>query len=102
MNTSPYQQALTRIRAEYVEMPGMRLTAGQVERLSGVDVSICKLVLDDLVRSKFFMLDRTEAMREELMSVPLDCRPLKPNRTPGQPWCPPAAPVNRSRRAASH
>ena len=53
MNTSPYQQALTRIRAEYVEMPGMQLTAGQAERLSGVDVSICKLVLDDLVRSKF-------------------------------------------------
>ena len=53
MNTSPYQQAFARIRAEYVEMPGMRLTAGQVQRLSGVDVAICRLVLDDLVRSKF-------------------------------------------------
>ena len=53
MNASPYQQAFARIRAEYVEMPGMRLTAGQVQRLSGIDVAICRLVLDDLVRSKF-------------------------------------------------
>jgi hypothetical protein len=53
MNTSPYQEALARIRAEYAAMPGMRLTAGQVHRLSGAEIAICRLVLDDLVRSKF-------------------------------------------------
>ena len=48
-----YRQAFDRIRAEYLEMPGMRLTAAQVQRLSGVHVSICALVLEDLVRAQF-------------------------------------------------
>jgi hypothetical protein len=50
---SPYEEAFNRIRAEFMEMPGMRLTPEQVERLSGVESSICRLVLDDLVRAGF-------------------------------------------------
>ncbi len=50
---SPYEQAFNRIRAEYEEMPGMRLTPEQVERLSGVDRAVCRRVLDDLVRAQF-------------------------------------------------
>ena len=53
MNELPYRQAFDRIRAELFEMPGMRLTAAQVQRLSGVDISICAAVLDDLVRAHF-------------------------------------------------
>jgi len=53
MKDLPYRHAFDRIRAEYLEMPGMRLTPAQVERLSGVDVSICALVLDDLGRAQF-------------------------------------------------
>jgi hypothetical protein len=53
---TPYRQAFERIRAEYVEMPGMQLTPAQVQRLSGVDVSVCRLVLDDLVRAQFLHL----------------------------------------------
>jgi len=49
---SVYEQALNRIRAEYLEMPGMRLTLKQVERLSGVNGAVCRLVLDDLVRAR--------------------------------------------------
>jgi hypothetical protein len=49
----PYGQAFDRIRAEYVEMPGMRLTPKQVQRLSGVETSVCRAVLDDLVRAGF-------------------------------------------------
>jgi hypothetical protein len=33
MNKLPYQQVFERIRAEFTEMPGMRLTPQQVERL---------------------------------------------------------------------
>jgi hypothetical protein len=54
---APYEQAFNRIRAEFTEMPGMRLTPGQVERLSGVGGSICRLVLDDLVRAGFLSTD---------------------------------------------
>jgi hypothetical protein len=53
MLTRPYQQAFGRIRAEYQEMPGMRLTLEQVRRLSGVDRTVCERVLEDLVRAKF-------------------------------------------------
>jgi hypothetical protein len=53
MDTALYRQAFDRIRAEYLEMPGMRLTSAQVQRLSGVDAVICKQVLDDLVLAKF-------------------------------------------------
>jgi hypothetical protein len=53
MNTLPYREAFDRIRAEFLEMPGMRLTPEQVERLSGVNRAVCKCVLDDLVRAKF-------------------------------------------------
>lgn len=53
MNTFPYRTAFDRIRAEFLEMPGMCLTPEQVERLSGVERAVCKSVLDDLVRAKF-------------------------------------------------
>jgi len=56
MNKLPFQQALERIRAEFQEMPGMKLTLEQVERLSGVDRSVCQQVLDALVSAKFLAL----------------------------------------------
>jgi len=34
-------------------MPGMRLTTTQVQRLSGVEIAVCQLVLEDLVHTHF-------------------------------------------------
>lgn len=51
--TASYRQGFDRIRAEYLEMPGMRLTVDQVRRLSGLDVAVCTAVLQDLVRARF-------------------------------------------------
>ena len=56
MKSLSYQQALERIRAEFVEMPGMHLTCEQLERLSGVERTVCRAVLDDLVRARFLCL----------------------------------------------
>jgi hypothetical protein len=56
MTKLPYEQALERIRAEYQEMPGMKLTLEQVQRLSGVDKAVCRQVLDALVNAKFLYL----------------------------------------------
>jgi hypothetical protein len=53
MTKLPYEQVFERIRAEFLEMPGMRLTPAQVERLAGEDRSICQSVLEDLVRARF-------------------------------------------------
>jgi hypothetical protein len=44
---------LTRLRAEYLEMPGLRLTAGQVQRLCGIERRMCQSALDELVDGKF-------------------------------------------------
>jgi hypothetical protein len=49
-------RALERIRGEFLEMPGLRLTVRQVERLCGVEHTMCKAVLDALVDAKFLRL----------------------------------------------
>ncbi|PWT84441.1 MAG: hypothetical protein C5B57_04855 [Blastocatellia bacterium] len=47
------KRTIERLRAEYLEMPGLRLTAEQVQRLCGVERTMCKAVLDALVEAKF-------------------------------------------------
>ena len=47
------QAILERLRAEFLEMPGLRLTAQQVHRLCGVEQKTCRAVLDALVSEKF-------------------------------------------------
>ena len=44
---------LTRVRGEYLEMPGLRLTPEQAKRLFGVERMLGKTVLDALVEAKF-------------------------------------------------
>ena len=46
-------RVLERIRAEFLEMPGLRLRPEQVQRLCGVEQSVCKHVLDSLVDREF-------------------------------------------------
>ena len=53
MSVSPPEGLLERIRAEYLEMPGLRLTLEQVRRLAGVERTLCQPVLDSLVKAKF-------------------------------------------------
>ena len=42
-----------RVRSEFLEMPGLRLTCQQAQRLWGLDEWLCLQVLDALVDSKF-------------------------------------------------
>ena len=44
---------LRRIRAEFLEMPGMRLTLAQVQRLCGVERHVCEQALRELVDAGF-------------------------------------------------
>jgi hypothetical protein len=50
VNTFPDQRVLERLRAEYLEMPGLKLRIEQVQRLCGIEQTRCKLILDALVR----------------------------------------------------
>jgi len=47
------EQLLARIRAEFLEMPGLHLTLAQARRLWHLDDAICRAALDELVRAKF-------------------------------------------------
>jgi hypothetical protein len=47
------QDVIERLRAEFVEMPDLRLSSGQVERLCGVEHTMCQSILDALVDAKF-------------------------------------------------
>ena len=44
---------LRRVWNEYIEMPGLRLTSEQAQRLWAVDAKTCNAVLDSLVTLKF-------------------------------------------------
>ena len=49
----PANEWVERIRAEYLEMPGLCLTRNQVRRLLMLDASICGAAVDELVISGF-------------------------------------------------
>jgi hypothetical protein len=47
---------LQRVRAEFIEMPGLRLTPNQAARLLGLDNGSCQRVINALVGSAFLRL----------------------------------------------
>jgi hypothetical protein len=49
----PPELLVARVRGEYVEMPGLRVTLEQACRLWQVDVSTCETLLEHLVRAGF-------------------------------------------------
>jgi hypothetical protein len=52
MMTVP-KDIVERVRSEYLEMPGMRLTPPQLQRLFGIAPSLCDAVLESMVQSRF-------------------------------------------------
>jgi len=49
----PHSNTVDRLRSEYLEMPGLRLTVEQAQRLCGIERTVCKTVLDALVHDRF-------------------------------------------------
>ena len=52
---------LQRIQGEYVEMPGLRLTPAQAQRLWGLERDVCDALLSALVDAKFLSQTRDGA-----------------------------------------
>jgi hypothetical protein len=52
LSTSHHQKLFDRVRAEYLEMPGLRLKVEQVQRLCGADDVMCRAVLEALVEAR--------------------------------------------------
>jgi hypothetical protein len=49
----PDDALLNRIRGEFLEMPGLRLTRQQAQRLYGLEAALCQRALDRLVELEF-------------------------------------------------
>jgi hypothetical protein len=50
--------ALHRVRGEYLQMPGLRLTTAQAQRLWGLDRESCQALLGALVDARFLRVTR--------------------------------------------
>jgi hypothetical protein len=55
------QEVVRRVRGEYLEMPGLRLTAEQAQRLWRLDQRACDAVLGALVQARFLARTRDGA-----------------------------------------
>ena len=55
------QDVLRRVRGEYLEMPGLRLTPQQARRLWRLDERACDAVLGALVQDRFLARTRDGA-----------------------------------------
>jgi hypothetical protein len=79
----PYNALLTRLRAEFLEMPGLRLTREQAQRLCGVEQTICRLVLDALVDEKFLCV-KSDGAYARFADGRHGPHPAKADRAPAQ------------------
>ena len=58
----PEEDTLHRIRSEFLEMPGLKLTVPQALRLWGVDQHTCEAVIEKLTQSNFLRRTRDGAI----------------------------------------
>ena len=59
-------EVLRRVQGEFLEMPGLRLTAPQARRLWNLDATMCEALLSELVDANFLFRTRDGAfMRVE-------------------------------------
>ena len=56
-----HDDVLRRVQGEYIEMPGLRLTTAQAQRLWGLDRAACDALLGALVDAKFLFRTRDGA-----------------------------------------
>jgi|GEM_PF-3531718 len=59
--SAPSSQILARIRSEYREMPGLRLTVLQARRLWDLDILTCSAALSSLTSAGFLSMTRDGA-----------------------------------------
>jgi len=53
MSPAEFHGVVERVRGEFMEMPGLRLTVSQAARLWSLDAPICRHVIDTLVKLDF-------------------------------------------------
>jgi hypothetical protein len=58
MSPAEHHALIERVRSEFLEMPGLRLTVLQAARLWGLDLTACRVVIDALVGATFLRWTR--------------------------------------------
>ena len=74
-------EVLQRIQGEFVEMPGLRLTPAQAQRLWGLERDVCDALLGALVDAKFLSQTRDGAFVRQDGAVPARVTNVKRGRT---------------------
>jgi hypothetical protein len=62
---TPLDEAMRRVRADFLEMPGLQLTLPQAARLWSYDAGFCLDVLATLVETRFLVQERDLFIRAE-------------------------------------
>jgi hypothetical protein len=76
------EEVLRLIRGEFIEMPGLRLTTAQAQRLWGLDAQTCASVLEALREEAFLSLrdDGTYGRISDEHQAGLPTQPLRSAR----------------------
>jgi hypothetical protein len=56
------EDIVRRVQSEFLEMPGLRLTDAQAQRLWGLDARTCSVVIDKLIACRFLFRTRDGAV----------------------------------------
>ena len=68
-------EVLRRVKGEFLEMPGLRLTQAQARRLWGLDAASCDALLTALIDAKFLFRTRDGAFMRVDTPVTAKARP---------------------------
>jgi hypothetical protein len=69
------EDVLRRVQGEFLEMPGLRLTQPQAERLWGLDAASCSALLRELVDANFLFKTRDGAFMRVDRAQPIKATP---------------------------
>jgi hypothetical protein len=59
---TPDAALLDRVKCEFLEMPGLRLTDMQAQRMWGLDPASCTAIMDALIEARFLFRTRDGAV----------------------------------------
>jgi hypothetical protein len=76
---------LQRLKAEFLEMPGLKLTGPQACRLWALDAASCSALLDALMNENFLFKTRDGAFMRIEGAVPSKASPAGRSATPKKP-----------------
>ena len=69
------EEVLRRVKGEFLEMPGLRLTEAQARRLWGLDSESCAALLGALIDANFLFRTRDGAFMRVERATPIKAPP---------------------------